>query len=209
MLRVIIHTCSVILLAFGCKAYDLGDEEAFAVAVDKESPTWENGIGELITRKCASCHTADRDTYVPTNTPHTFDDLHKQEFVETNAFSIQSYVFDNETTPMPPSFATQLTADEKSALEAYLTPLVTTIESMCGETKEVATTYAATEALITRDCASCHASEFSSLDKVKSSRRAMITYIHNGSMPQGNPTYKDSADGTTMFEWLCFGADVQ
>ncbi len=103
-----------------CEAYDLGAEQADHVAVASESPAWDNGIGELVSKKCASCHTSNRSKFVPQNTPEAYDSLGSQAFFTSSQVLARVIArVENTEVPMPPNFATPLYEDEKSALITF------------------------------------------------------------------------------------------
>ena len=63
--------CSFLLLA--CSEADtLGDEPPTEIVIEG-TPTWRNGIGELVELKCASCHQVPAASYTPHGTPTTMD----------------------------------------------------------------------------------------------------------------------------------------
>ena len=60
-------------LLFGCSQADtLGGKAPDEIAISG-TPTWENGIGELVRFKCASCHVIPFSSYSPHNTPTTLN----------------------------------------------------------------------------------------------------------------------------------------
>ena len=66
--------CSFIL--FACSEADtLGDEPPTEIVIEG-TPTWRNGIGELVELKCASCHQVPASSYTPEGTPATLDLRH-------------------------------------------------------------------------------------------------------------------------------------
>ena len=61
------------LLLMSCSEADtLGDEPPDEIVIEG-TPTWENGIGELVEMKCASCHQVPASSYTPEGTPATLD----------------------------------------------------------------------------------------------------------------------------------------
>ena len=63
--------CSFLLLA--CSEADtLGDEPPTEIVIEG-TPTWRNGIGELVELKCASCHQVPASSYTPHGTPENLD----------------------------------------------------------------------------------------------------------------------------------------
>ena len=66
--------CSFLLLA--CSEADtLGDEPPTEIVIEG-TPTWRNGIGELVELKCASCHQVPASSFTPEGTPATLDLRH-------------------------------------------------------------------------------------------------------------------------------------
>jgi hypothetical protein len=61
------------MLLMSCSEADtLGDEPPDEIVIEG-TPTWENGIGELVELKCASCHQVPASSYTPEGTPATLD----------------------------------------------------------------------------------------------------------------------------------------
>jgi hypothetical protein len=61
------------LLLMSCSEADtLGDEPPDEIVIEG-TPTWRNGIGELVELKCASCHQVPASSYTPEGTPATLD----------------------------------------------------------------------------------------------------------------------------------------
>ena len=61
------------MLLMSCSEADtLGDEPPDEIVIEG-TPTWENGIGELVEMKCASCHQVPASSYTPEGTPATLD----------------------------------------------------------------------------------------------------------------------------------------
>ena len=64
------------LLLMSCSEADtLGDDPTDEIVIEG-TPTWENGIGELVELKCASCHQVPASSYTPEGTPATLDLRH-------------------------------------------------------------------------------------------------------------------------------------
>ena len=115
-----------LLLFFSCaKSFDQGelalDEVAFSDAV-LASPTWNDPIYQIVESKCSSCHTVNRNQFVPSNTPNSFDDIDDESFFTTNRAEILARIQD-ESFPMPPTFATPLSSRESEALIRYINSL--------------------------------------------------------------------------------------
>ncbi|MGA0261350.1 MAG: hypothetical protein ACO3NI_14465, partial [bacterium] len=73
-----IKICGLFVLGFtmllmSCSEADtLGDEPPDEIVIEG-TPTWENGIGELVELKCASCHQVPASSYTPHGTPENLD----------------------------------------------------------------------------------------------------------------------------------------
>lgn len=207
----------ILILASCSKSYDLGDKSADAIPVDTANPTWDNGVGAVIQAKCVNCHTpaAKRSQFVPGNTPSTIDDISSESFFAdaAKASLVQGRVFNDTATPMPPKFATPLTADERSALSTWIGTKTISITTICGSTGSSAWTFTDASAVLNSGCGGCHSSAprvaFTSIATVRSYRSTMLQYLNQGSMPPSNPTYKASGNGALLFNWLCFGSEVQ
>lgn len=118
-----IITLTTLTLIFSCsKNYELGSlapDEVFISQEALENPTWENSIEEIVTQKCSNCHKVNRDQYVPTNTPNTFDDINDYDFFLINKDYIKDRILDS-VNPMPPNFSTPLTEKEKEVILRFI-----------------------------------------------------------------------------------------
>jgi hypothetical protein len=114
----------LVLFAGACSAADYGDKQPIAVAVNIEDPTWDNGIGELVARKCDNCHAKTPSEFVPgevRDDPARYQlGLAESEetFLRYGGVSF-SRVFETLDDPMPPKYGTPLSDSEKSALRVY------------------------------------------------------------------------------------------
>jgi hypothetical protein len=109
--------CSFILLA--CSEADtLGDEPPTEIVIEG-TPTWKNGIGELVELKCASCHQVPASSYTPEGTPLDLDLRYYKPSVGRGADSLRFWIGDNETEGI---LEKQLGGIRKMPLE-YATPL--------------------------------------------------------------------------------------
>lgn len=203
-------------LVFSCsRSYDLGDKTADSVTVNTTSPTWDNGISNVIQTKCVTCHTpaSSRSKFVPGNTPSTLDGMNSESFYADSAKAtvIQNRVFVDTTTPMPPKFATPLSDNEKIALAAWLNTKVVNVATICGSTGSSAWSYTEASTVIASDCASCHNGTsqvaFDTKAKVQTYRASMLQYLNQGKMPPTTTVYKTAGNGALLFNWLCFGGD--
>jgi mono/diheme cytochrome c family protein len=117
-------------LVFGllnaCHSSDLGSKKPDKINVDLALSSWDGGAGEVITQKCASCHTAQRSKFVPDNTPHELDGIESLDFFKNPenrgiAKSMRKRIESTDATrQMPPKFATPLYEDEKAVVLAFL-----------------------------------------------------------------------------------------
>lgn len=106
----------------GCLEADTRGGEDPDEVVIQGTPTWDNGIGELLRLKCGVCHRVPAGKISPEGIPQTFDlnvqatrsdgVLGAQDIVT----SIQSVVADGI---MPKEYATPLTDGEKTAIQAW------------------------------------------------------------------------------------------
>jgi len=109
---------SALIQLFSCGAFDLGDESPDEVTITNAS-LWTGGISDLITAKCAGCHTTNRNQFVPANTPTTFDNITDEAFFTGQFGTVTTWVCD-QFEPMPPLFATPLTTTELNALLTFM-----------------------------------------------------------------------------------------
>jgi hypothetical protein len=77
-----------------------------------------------------------------------------------------------------------------------------------AEDAAVLPSYAEVAPLLTGACRPCHWGSFDSLEKVKRNREAMRAMIADGRMPQGAPTWKDTADGQKVLTFLTSSPDL-
>ena len=205
------------LTVFSCgKSYDLGSEATETITVNTASPTWDNGIGAVFTKKCANCHTSSRSKFVPSNTPTTIDSIANSTFFDTsaNATLVYNRLFNDTTASMPPNFATPLSTDEKAAVKSWLATKTESVASICGTSGSSQSTYSRSATTIASDCATCHTAAadrktFDSLTEIKTMRLPMLSYLNANKMPQGNTTYRSAGNGLALFQWLCFGTEFQ
>lgn len=216
-----ISCVGLVLLGAACsRSYDLGSEPVEEVAVNEVNPTWENGIGQLMTSKCGNCHVPRPGPFVPPNTPLSFDFTQKET---TTSFRcrVAARTLEGNPTPMPPDFATPLTAREKAALKAYLATLPP-CETLTPAGTETSLTYDDVKGSLVTDCASagCHVQPgaAANYDLSESNKETILTRtyadkalsrIADGSMPLGRPQWKDSEAGKKVIEWLRGGKDIK
>ena len=118
--------CSFLLLA--CSEADtLGDEPPTEIVIEG-TPTWRNGIGELVELKCASCHQVPASSYTPADTPMYFDLRYYEDqgisvsgakTILTNWIKILRSDFAGKRK-MPLDYATPLTIQEIESLEKWV-----------------------------------------------------------------------------------------
>ena len=130
-----IKICGLFVLGFtmllmSCSEADtLGDEPPDEIVIEG-TPTWENGIGELVEMKCASCHQVPASSYTPEGTPLDLDLRYYKPSVGRGADSLRFWIGDNETEgilekqlggirKMPLEYATPLTDREISYLKIW------------------------------------------------------------------------------------------
>jgi len=210
----------------GCSADDLGDEKPISVAVNAESPTWGNGIGELVNKKCANCHmpVSARGDFVPANVPtRTIINIGKESFfdsagaVQDKGYAMLAYrrIFQDPVNPMPKQFATPFVGDEQLALKKYLE--TKGFGNQCPDGGSTQLTYSDVQESITSTCAlsGCHNSgntlrkTLDNLDGLRGSWHAAISYLAAGAMPQGTSGFLITTKGAKIFEWLCYGEEFK
>ena len=174
-------TSLVFLMLAGCNnATTLGQEPADHVVISG-TPTWSNGIGQLVTLKCAVCHQVPRLALSPQNVPVDLDLRYEKTFgairgAEDVASQISlgvlqhSLVYDDGTytnvglnvtiQQMPLNFATPLYADEITALQTWAGNVLAA-EVSNPPTSPILSganpmTAADGELLYKRNCQSCH-----------------------------------------------------
>lgn len=106
------------------KSYDLGGEAQLEIPVDANNPTWENGIRDLVSAKCTTCHTNSRGPFVPPGTPAYLNQIGSKAWFDS-LYGIEKFrIINSPGSQMPPQFATQLTSNESLALSNYFASLV-------------------------------------------------------------------------------------
>ena len=130
----------VFFLLAACAAYDLGSSgNTFYEPPDINAPKWNEGISLIVEKKCATCHTSTTAWYKPKNTPDLPNSSNPNfglNYIALEAFfdkqnSLMSLVkkcvestCGKEDIPMPPTYATPLSPNEKTALLNFVTPLI-------------------------------------------------------------------------------------
>lgn len=119
---------SLLLLA-GCLEADTLGQEPFDEIVIAGTPTWSNGVGELMQLKCAVCHSVPPGSVSPATTPADLDlNVHLpygsvRGAVDTLPFLAADLLRagggSSGVRQMPLIYATPLTAAEITALEAW------------------------------------------------------------------------------------------
>lgn len=125
---------AVCALLAGCMGADTRGNEAPDHVLISGIPTWANGIGELMTKKCAVCHRVPRLSSSPTNVPTDMDLRYEitsgairaaEDIVAQIKLGILRNALHygmNSTLPvqaMPLSYITPLYADEIISLETW------------------------------------------------------------------------------------------
>ena len=78
-----------------------------------------------------------------------------------------------------------------------------------GGSAPTVASYAEVAPLIANACSGCHHSSFGTLDKVKANKSSMLRMITSGRMPRNNPSWKDSADGLEVIDFLEHSPELQ
>jgi hypothetical protein len=108
-----------------CSAADFGSKPPISVSVDTENPTWGNGIGELVIRKCDNCHARAPSKFAPgeiRDNPTRYQlglGESEERFLQFGRISY-TRTFETPDDPMPPTYGTPLNESEKAALKKYL-----------------------------------------------------------------------------------------
>lgn len=209
--------CGLALFVWiSCSSKDLGNEKPLELKVNAAAPTWGNGVQDILKAKCDNCHSSNPSRFVPGQAKAYVYDFATAEatFLANHAARTKARVFDTPTRPMPPDFATPLTSDERAAIEKYLAEkLATSVFAGCPTT--TALTFADVKTISDISCKVCHSAgatprvPLTSAAEFKAQRTQVLALIKQGRMPPDNPTFKNSADGQKMVEWLCAGSDVQ
>ncbi|MEN9826155.1 MAG: Cytochrome oxidase, cbb3-type, subunit [Pseudomonadota bacterium] len=151
-----------VFLLSACTSYDYGSTGDFYYEVpDPENPLWNEGISELVEKKCATCHTSANPWYKPQNVPELANAQNPAfglNFISQEAFfdglnsllplvkkCIES-TCGKDNIPMPPNYATPLNASEKKALLAYITPKLPVVASNLSDSFK-------------SSCGGCHGSD--------------------------------------------------
>jgi len=115
------------LLLMSCSEADtLGDEPPDEIVIEG-TPTWRNGIGELVELKCASCHQVPASSYTPAGTPMYFDLRYYEDQgnIDGAKTTLQTWIkilradFAGKRK-MPLDYATPLTIQEIESLEKWV-----------------------------------------------------------------------------------------
>lgn len=99
------------------RAETLAELEPPQVAFDAQNPTWNNGIANLVKERCASCHGARKEAFVPASTP-LLDFTKEDEFRSVRFRSIAR--MKDLANPMPPRYADPISESEAEVLIRYL-----------------------------------------------------------------------------------------
>lgn len=128
------------LLLAGCMGADTRGNEAPDHIIISGTPTWTNGIGEVMDKKCAVCHQVPRPASSPTNVPADMDLRYQTtsgaiRAAEDIAAQVKLGILRNalhyginSTLPvraMPLTYSTPLYADEMTALETWADNIIT------------------------------------------------------------------------------------
>lgn len=112
----------IFLFLTACHADDFGNRKVTEIAVNKESPTWNSGVADVLLYKCDSCHATLAGQFAPGNVKNDKFDFSASEevFLANYAERVRRRVFNSPENPMPPKFGTPLTENELQALKGYL-----------------------------------------------------------------------------------------
>jgi len=214
--------CLALLVICGCEAYDLGDESAPAIAVDAANPTWDNGVQQILERRCDSCHAKGERPFAPANVaPYKWglsegEDAFKTRYATASLASVL-----DAGDPMPPNYADPLSDDERAALVKYI-GIVKAGQDLYAscERRTTALTFVGDIKTITdANCANCHPgvppgghpSSLLTAAEFKTNRLAAFEYLtgkRDQPMPPGNAGFATSANGKKLVEWLCGSAEL-
>ncbi len=111
----------------GCLDADTRGGEAPDEVVISGTPTWSNGIGELMALKCAVCHQVPPGRFSPAGVPSDLDlNFQFQASGIRGAVDVLTFIDDGilsglapDVRQMPLEYATPLTGQEKQALETW------------------------------------------------------------------------------------------
>lgn len=115
-------------LLWGCSRADTLGGSAPDEVVISGTPTWENGIGQLVRAKCATCHVLPFSFYTPQGTPGTldlsvYDNSSNVRGANVLGFWINAGIIESELSgvarKMPLEYATPLTSGEIDALKSW------------------------------------------------------------------------------------------
>ncbi len=118
------------LLLAGCSNADTLGGEAPDETLISGAPTWNNGVQEIMTSKCATCHVVPASDYTPAGTPSKLDlsvyagDNVTRFGANTLGAWISGGILERDMgsiRKMPLAYATPLTSGEISALETWAT----------------------------------------------------------------------------------------
>ncbi|MFZ9520355.1 MAG: hypothetical protein ACO3A4_07750 [Silvanigrellaceae bacterium] len=116
--RTHIIAISFVAIISACShAETLADITPTGVNISATVPSWQNGVGQLVKERCASCHTEKKSEFVPASTP-LLDFNIEAEFRSVRQRSL-ARIQDNEN-PMPPRYADPLSENEVRFLAEYL-----------------------------------------------------------------------------------------
>jgi mono/diheme cytochrome c family protein len=211
----------VSLVFSSCHSNDLGSAQPDRVPVDLSLTGWASGAGQVISQKCANCHSSVRSPFVPQNTPYDLDGIESLEFYKNSANlglvkSMRRRVEATEASrQMPPRFATPLYDDEKAALLSFLAgvekDLVGAVPGPSDPSPRPGPglTFADVAEIVSTNCSGCHndvrafglktREDFYAL---RDSDPSPLSELLAGSMPLRNPGFKDTEQGQRLVSWL-------
>lgn len=208
----------------GCEAYDLGDENAPAVAVNASAPTWENGVREVLARRCDNCHAKEARSFAPgTVAPYKVGFSTDKAAFEKKWASASLAAINDKASPMPPDYADPLSADERKALETYLKKVTDAANPLSECTKTTTSyTYARDIAPVVESCQGCHSGTAqygggAKLEEVadwKTYRVSALEYLTGKRATYMPPSdtkgeYAKGEAGQKVIEWLCASEELK
>jgi mono/diheme cytochrome c family protein len=134
------------------------------------TPTWSNGIGQLVTSKCAVCHQVPRLPSSPSNVPAYLDLRYEktsgairaaEDIVAPISLGILHHTLNYGVSTnipvqaMPLSYSTPLYADEISALESWAAGVIVAEQNNASPAPS-GNLVADGELLFKRHCQGCH-----------------------------------------------------
>lgn len=159
---------AVCLMLTACMGADTRGNEAADHIVISGTPTWENGIGQLMASKCAVCHQVPRLPSSPVNVPADLDLRYEitsgairaaEDIAAPITLGILQHALNYGTSmpipvqAMPLAYSTPLYAVEKTALETWASNVIAADQA---NTAPIVDLVAEGALLYKRHCQGCH-----------------------------------------------------